>query len=287
MRHHPAGAILLAALDYLDGCAIFAAMPKRVHIALACLVILVAGFLFWVGLREREPSCNGKALSVWLTPPTYSGSLNYEDWQAQKHEADQAIRQIGGNGVPVLVRMLRARDSALEVRLRNLAQHIMRIRYTPAYERNQRARHGFEVLGAQAQSAVPALIDIANRDVSRTAKFNALDALGFIGPPAEKAVPSLLQWATNTDQELRCSAIFALGRIRSDPERVVPALTNALRDTFPSVRVHAVIALEQFGPDAKQAVPALVEFFKTDSTTRSASALRAIDPEAATKVSVR
>ena len=254
-------------------------MPKRVHIALACLFMLVTGVFLWEGLRQREPRYNGITLSEWLAPPVYTGSLKYMDLQTRTDEADRAVRQIGSNAIPALIRMLRAKDSAFAFAVRNLAGHFIRIRYVSAYEWNQRAMHGFAVLGARAESAVPALIDIVNQDRSLTARCNAMDALGFVGRAARPAVPSLLQFATHIDDEVRAHAIFALGRIHSDPERVVPALTNALADTSPSVRVHALIALEQFGPDAKPAVPALLEFLKTDTTTRSAAALRAIEPK--------
>jgi HEAT repeat protein len=185
--------------------------------------------------------------------------------------------------------MLQAKDSALKVGLLNLArrQHIIKIEYTSAPEWHHRARHGFEVLGAQAQGAVPALIDIANQNISRTSGLDAIDALGFIGPSAEQAVSPLLRWAANADSQTRCNAIFALGKIHADPDRVVPALTNTLQDSYAAARIDALIALEHFGPDAKLAVPALVEFLKSDYTTRSSSALKAIDPEAAARAGVK
>ncbi len=62
-------------------------VPKRVHIAVACLVILLADFFLWEGLCEHEPNYRGKSLSFWLTPPADTGSLNYVDWQERKHEA--------------------------------------------------------------------------------------------------------------------------------------------------------------------------------------------------------
>jgi HEAT repeat protein len=263
------------------------AMPKRVHIALACLFLVVAGLLLWKGLREREPRYNGITLSEWLGPPVYTGPLNYMDLQARTDASVKAVRQIGSNAVPALIRMLRAKDSAFADRLRNLAGRFIRIRHLSAFEWNQRALRGFSLLGARAESAVPSLIDIANQDASSRAKCDALQALGLIGRPARPAVPTLLQWATNADSELRLNAIFALGRIHTAPDSVVPALTNALHDTSYPVRVHALIALEQFGPEARLAVPALLEFLKTDTTTRAASALKAIDPEAAARAGVR
>jgi len=262
-------------------------MRKRYRIALAVLLVAVAGVIAWELLRLREPLYQGKALTVWLTPQRYSGT--FDAWQAQVRKADEAVLRIGSKAVPALLRMLQAKDSALKVSLINLArrQHIIRIEYTSAAEWHHRARHGFEVLGAQGKSAVPALIDIANQNISRTSELDAIDALGFIGPSAEQAVPSLLRWATNADSEMRCNAILALGKIHSDPDRVVLALTNALQDSYVPARIDALIALQHFGPDAKLAVPALLEFLKSDNTTRSIDALKAIDPEAAAKAGVK
>ncbi len=43
-----------------------AAMQKRVQVALAVLLVTLAGVSAWLGLREREPVYQGKRLSVWL-----------------------------------------------------------------------------------------------------------------------------------------------------------------------------------------------------------------------------
>jgi HEAT repeat protein len=249
---------------------------KRVQMALAVLLVAIAGAAAVLISRPWEPTYRGMKLSKWLAsyPP---------------EKTDEILRQLGSNCVPTLLRMLRMKDSAVEITFKRLVERFMRVDvdYTPAKVWNDRARHGFEVLGAQAKDAVPALIEIVNQDISETSRLDTVDALAFIGPPAEEAAPSFIQWATNANSELRCGAVFALGRIRSKPELAVPALINALHDSDPSTRIHALIALEQFGPDAKLAVPTLLEFNKTDNTTRSASALKAIAPDAAAKAGVK
>jgi len=256
-------------------------MRGRLQIGLAVLLITLAGILFWQARLDREPVYQGKRLSAWLNPTSYNG--DWDSWQASKHMADEAVIQIGTNGLPCLLRMLQAKDSAFQVALINALrkQRVLVIHYTSTQELHVRARHGFELLGPQATSAVPALIGIASQSTSRSSKFHAIDALGFIGPSAVDSIPFLLQTATNADFDLRSEAIFALGRIHSELDQVVPALTNALHDSYPAVRVCALIALEQFGPEAKNAVPALLEFVKSDSSTRSIAALKAIDPQAA------
>jgi HEAT repeat protein len=189
--------------------------------------------------------------------------------------------------------MLRAKDPSLKVKLMDLVirQHIIKLDFTLADDLNWRACQAFRVLGAESRSAVPALLEIANENISHSSRCCAIRAVGSIGPSANGAVPALLRWATNPDAGVRCNAIFALGKIGAEPDRVVPVLMNALHDPRPDVRFNAVRALVQFGPKARFAVPALLEILSTtqDGTQRSHAeyVLKAIDPEAAARAGVK
>jgi hypothetical protein len=72
----------------------------------------------------------------------------------------------------------------------------------------------FPALGTNAHSAVPALLEIANQNISLKSRDSAVVALGFIGPPAEEAVPSL-------QESLREESTNALKAI--DPEAAAKA----------------------------------------------------------------
>jgi hypothetical protein len=50
------------------------------------------------------------------------------------HQANEAVSAIGTNGIPTLLRLLRAKDSNLKIRVMGLLQrqHIVKIEYTPA-----------------------------------------------------------------------------------------------------------------------------------------------------------
>jgi HEAT repeat protein len=265
-------------------------MIKRVQITLAVLLVALVSGIAWQALRERQPVYQGKRLSSWL-------KVYRLGWMIHTTlNADEAVRQVGTNALPTLLRMLRAKDSALKVKLMELAkrQHIIKIEYTTAQELNYRAACAFRALGVEAQSAVPALIEIANRNISPASQCRAIESLGSIGPSAKEAVPSLLGWATNADSEVRDHAITALVEIHAEPYRVCALLINALHDPSPVVQINALVALANFGPNAKLAVPALVEFLNAhdDATSRSlrsltANALKAIDPEAAAKAGVK
>lgn len=142
-------------------------MPKRVHIAFALSFVALAGVIAWQVLHLREPVYQGKRLSSWLEAYKLHGVAGVETWQVrgEQQKADEAVRQAGTNALPTLLRTLWAKDSALKLKLMDLAgrQHFIKVKYTPAEELNYRACWAFGVLRAKARSAVPALIEIANR----------------------------------------------------------------------------------------------------------------------------
>ena len=134
-------------------------------------------------LQTGEPVYQGKPLSSWLkrlrtilagdngtsaSPPLAS--------DAQRQRVDEVVRQVGTNALPTLLRMLRAKDSALKVKLMDLArrQHIITIQHTPAGDLNHQAAFAFKALGATARSAVPEVMEIAERKVSPASQYSAI-----------------------------------------------------------------------------------------------------------------
>src|SRR5690348_8561126 len=98
-------------------------MRKRRRNMLIILAFAGLGIFAWVVLRQHEPSYQGKPLRVWLE--AYGASL--PAWpdarDAGKHqESAAAIVRIGTNGLPVLLRMLQAKDSAMKRNLVILAR---------------------------------------------------------------------------------------------------------------------------------------------------------------------
>src|ERR1035437_3819229 len=175
-------------------------MRKRVYVALAVLLVMLAGVSAWQGLREREPVYQGKRLSVWLNAYELYGMTGVETWQVrvEQQEADEAVCRIGTNALPTLLRMLRAKDSALKAKLMDLAlkQHFIHINYIPADELNYRACSAFGVLRAKAQSAAPALIRLYEQNISPASQFYVSRALIAIGPDATRtAIPAFLRGA--------------------------------------------------------------------------------------------
>jgi HEAT repeat protein len=255
-------------------------MRKRVGFSLVA-VLMVA--LVWNSLRRTEPDpvIDGRPLTSWLD--ANDGSHDAE------LRADRAVRRAGTNAVPILLRMLRERDSALKTTIIALAekQHLVRVRCIPAMRRNADAWVGFEALGTNAQGAVPALMEIYDRRISMWSQLYAIKSLGAIGPAAKMATPLLVKATTNAHFMVRTESVYALASVQAEPKVAVLAMTKALGDQNHTVREVACVALAKLGDQAKGAIPALVRLLGEDPNRevrhRVVYALQTIDPDAAAR----
>ncbi len=257
----------------------------------AAVALIALGGLVWGLLSpvRPEPVYQGKRLGQWLE--TYSAPYT-TTYDQQIRDANEAVRHIGTNGIPTLLWLLQARDSALKLKLVALArkQHWVKLNFTPAQVRRDQAVTGFAVLGSEARPAVPGLVRLCERNISPEARLAAVRALGFIGPGATGAVSLLVKVVTATNaasgygSEVRASAVTALGQIHAEPNLYVDALTNALNDADAVIRARAIWALGSLGEDARTAVPALFRLLEDQSPyvrRYAAGAIRGIDPETA------
>jgi HEAT repeat protein len=238
-------------------------MQKRVYVALAVLLVALAGLTAWLGLRQREPVYQGKRLSVWLQ--------GYE-FGLDAPEIDAAVRKIGTNAIPCLLHMFRAKDNPALLKLLAFAnRHPALARfvekhpsldYPRAETRHLRAVRAFEALGKDAKDAVPELIEMYREGIAEPTPFGPSSALAAIGPAAESAVPVLLKNLASGDSRMREGAAATLGGIHSRAELVVPALQKALSDPAGAVSFKAADSLGFFGESARPAVPTLLEKLK-------------------------
>lgn len=300
------------------------AMNRRLRVLCVISLIAFSGGLVWWVLSPREPVHQGKPLSVWLDAHSKSLYLQEENGintAEEQHGQRAAIRQIGTNAVPYLLKMLLIKDSWIKSSAIRLLtkQSFIRTRPRTDIEYHNMALAGFQALGPIAKPAVPALIDLLNDSYFR---YGAALCLGTIGPAASVAVPMLIPWLEEEDVALRYSAANALGGIgRATPE-AAPALLKHLNDTNEFVRDSVKLALGKlhvgpeivvpiliqelqtgrrlsrskiralgaYGVEAKQAVPVLLELYRStfaDLELDIANAIKAIDPEAAAKAGVK
>jgi len=232
--------------------------PWRARIAVLLFIILAAGSV-WLVARSvpPDPVYGGKPLSVWLQ--AYDPHSPHGRGSREWNETDATVRHIGTNSIPLLLDWLRKGDSSLKLKLVALArkQNFIKVRFVPAHTRNREASMAFIALGNSARDAVPQLIKIYSENHSRESQYAVAEALGWIGPAANDAVPLLIGAAKDLDVRIRANALWSLGEIHAEPRLCVPVLIRALDDSDASVRLSTVHALGMFGSDAQRAIPAL------------------------------
>lgn len=216
-------------------------------------------------VRPREPSYGGKPLSFWLTQ-YFHNKLSYTgdtERATLREEAKNAIKAMGTNSIPTLLKMIRTSDFRITNYLYNqllkspFRKILFSIHYRPAEYYNQNGAIGFEVLGEEAKVAVPDLTRIFEQNISMTSQQCAANALGAIGESAKGALPSLLRALTNANSGVRFNAIRGLSQIHGDPDASVPALMRAVNDPSSFNRAMAIDGLGEYGPEASRALPLL------------------------------
>jgi tetratricopeptide (TPR) repeat protein len=133
-------------------------MPIRL---IVCLALVVIGGIVLLALPPREPSYQGKSLSYWLSP---------ENWG--RAESSNAVRTMGTNAIPTLLRLLKSKDSALIEKVSDLIdrQHYVHNPMVSADEQMRKAYLGLGMLGDIATNSVPALIEIYQHPPSLESK---------------------------------------------------------------------------------------------------------------------
>jgi len=274
-------------------------MKQRKRIFLVALLMLIIGAFVWTVSGEREPEYAGKSLTAWLEQNfnnmnfLYTDNVpppNYLEEKATRNrarkEAEIAIKHIGTNALPYLLRLVAARDSSLKVKATILIskQSLVRIHMRTAMQKQWMALQGFQILRLDATPAIPDLITLlCNKQDSAEANVaqSAAECLASIGPVA---IPKLLPLLTNCDADLSRRAAGAL-------KRMVPHLTYLLRkDLDETNRLQMAIYLGEIGINDLGASEALTDGLNDKSLlVRSAAtnALKKLNPEAAAKAGIK
>ena len=210
-----------------------ASPKKRRQWSLAIAPGLVAFFfvVVWLALTAPpDPVYQGKHLSAWLAQYDTT-SLK---WPRDPLPADEAVRHIGTNAFPMIVRRLRASDSKAKI---NLILFL------------QRTLHTYRL---PIPTAIPGHIE-------------ALQALGALGNDAEPLVPELADAIDHGRVWPDGYAGFWLQSLGSDGEAAVPALARRLQDTNITVRFWDLITLAHIGIKQTNVVLPLLEASLTDA----------------------
>ena len=108
---------------------------------------------------------------------------------------------------------------------------------------------------------VPA-VTAALRSTQATARVEACEILGHLGPAAGSAVQDLLVGLNDADEQVVRAAITAIGDVHARGEVCVPALIRMLTSRSVPVRVVTARALGEFGREATSAVTALLPLIR-------------------------
>jgi len=158
-----------------------------------CVVVgaIMASMVF----HESEPTYHGVSLTSWLCAYD-SMATGRRSSPQQKQEAAEAVRQIGTNALPWLLKWMRYEPAPWRQKWRSTFDKLPHPLNHPGrlsdsafglqWElRNQLARGGFEILGREAAPAVPELFQMVRQGASTRLKNDARFVLVDIGTLAD------------------------------------------------------------------------------------------------------
>src|SRR5439155_17448109 len=170
--------------------------------------------VLWVHRNSSEPGYNGKPLSFWFR----EYCLAWPDASGGPAQITDAIRAMGSNAVPYLVRELLStnQDSGIRKKYLRLA----------------------ESLSLAFQGRLPGSISADRR------RDKAGDALFYTKPSAYVLLPLLTNALNSPDVMQRRSALFVLGGAGDGARSAVPYMIAALKDPDTVARSIAALSLK-------------------------------------------
>jgi HEAT repeat protein len=235
--------------------------------ALAAIALLVS----WHCWRGSQPVYQGRPLLAWVKELQ---SVNPQE----RERAVAAVRSLGTNALPTLVRVVARRDSVFRRPLLASQETLPRALWWPLYRlvrpheaeyERQLAIEALGLLGPQAEPALPVLAAAVD-DPQPRISVAATDALAHIG---KAAVPVLLKAMRNPQELNRSVAYAALARLGPEAAEAVPALLEALTEEESSLRSWAIIALARIGPPA---IPPLLKLLADGQQARRGPVIEAL-----------
>jgi len=182
------------------------------------LGIGVAVFLlFWLVIhpaRPNEPSYRGRTLTDWLQTDENGKRLGptSQHYYLIVTNSMVAIQAIGTNGIPTLLKLIQAHDSKPKIVLLSWLAHQrwLHTRVLPDWEKHNMGIRGLRILGTNAASAVPALIQLThdgNGDVRFDAGYGLFVLLEeCFRHDRDVCLPILLSLSNDSDSGMQFSA---------------------------------------------------------------------------------
>ena len=216
---------------------------------------VIAGFLAVVfaalayAARNPEPRFQHHTLSYWTSLYFEESSPPVLAPAAQRERADDAIRHLGTNSIPYLLKWAQYHPFQRPERMDGIYRRLPRSVRTndlfvrlyhndPKYIRAIAALLALDALGPDAAPAAPRLVSMLETNewlAQRTA-----NVLVSIGPPAVRA---LIAASTNTFNPNRFEVIRSIAALGTNGGFAVPVLTSLLEDPDEGIRLDAKASL--------------------------------------------
>lgn len=253
----------------------------KILLLVACALIAIVALCF-VSLRNNEPSYNGRTLSQWLLPLTFSrGPTNEPNYV----EAAQAVQAMGQTTLPWLVSWSEYRQPQLTSWLSDPSvPSIIRPGWLQNIfppdngTKNKMALAGFRILQTNAATALPELERAFKADRQPTRAYLTGTSIGNLGAPAMTFLLQTVADAPSKDHAR--AAIYALGEmdyLGTNVAPAIPVLLHALENTNdPMIPRNAAIALGRLGVMPDKVMPALTNMFASADTMKRRSAIRGL-----------
>ena len=300
-------------------------VPKRRRIFAAAVCLLTAAVLVFALAHDREPHHGGYALSQWLAFLTERSKDDPDYPSASQMRAQQAIRTLGTNASPLLLKWIRHETPFWRTHLpASIKVHLPRfIQVDKAQARATGALEALKVLGPAAGDVIPELSKLMTDTQAWETADRATGALAYMGtnalspllqaltkpsllcrphiadavghllamhPEATSAVPVLVRCLTDADPVVTYAAAGALGNPKLPQSLIIPPLTAALRSSDPALRWNAAYALGQCRGAAATVAPFLKQVLNDpdpDVANIAAQSLQAIAPEGVTNAATQ
>ena len=218
--------------------------------------------LVYVG-RDHEQSYHDRSLSDWLA------ALADHSPDGDPEQAEEAIRQIGTNAIPFLVRYGGCTRSSSRVRLAETISglgHWLGCDWGEPWSRIEARRDGaleaLGILGTKAASTIPELTRLMNSPGDFERAKLATFALGHLGP---EALPPLMTVLTNSQSPMRGMAALSLSLLGTNARPAVPILIGYSKGTNPLAKC-AAESLRKLQQEPQLAVPASTSALKNRRT---------------------
>jgi hypothetical protein len=258
---------------------------SRALIALAATFLL--GAIFFL-LLPSEPHYNGINLSTWL--------FRYYKWQQQisispdVDESQVAIRKIGTNALPYLLKWLPYQETAAHKKWVSTVYFLARrhadsnlVGWLNTSRRDLRsiyAATAFRALGSEAAPAIPALTEMVTTTnyAANATSIRAIYALASIGDPAVPALVDCLSKPTPTFLcRIRIVELLGYEPFQGEhPSERVPALLKCLQDEDDRVILAAASSLGKLACEPDTVVPALQATIENRDTYAHSAAIGAL-----------